>query len=105
MMDAVKKGQLTLDRLVELTSGAPARIFNLDRKGSLAAGYDADITLVDLNRTWTISNESVQSKIGWTPYDGRTVTGAVTRTMVRGTDVYVNGEVVGVPGHGKKVGV
>ena len=105
MMDAMNKNKLTLERLVELTSGAPARIFNLDKKGSLAAGSDADIALVDLNKTWTISNESVESKIGWTPYDGRTVTGAVTRTLVRGTDVYANSEVVGLPGHGKQVGL
>ena len=105
MMDALNKNKLTLERLVELTSGAPARIFNLDKKGSLVAGSDADIALVDLNKTWTISNESVESKIGWTPYDGRTVTGAVTRTLVRGTDVYANSEVVGLPGHGKQVGL
>ena len=105
MMDALNKNKLTLERLVELTSGAPARIFNLDKKGSLVAGFDADIALVDLNQTWTISNESVESKIGWTPYDGRTVTGAVTRTLVRGTDVYANSEVVGLPGHGKQVGL
>ena len=104
MIDAMNKGKLTLDRLVELTSGAPARIFDLHAKGSLDVGKDADITLVDLEQEWVITNDDVESKIGWTPYDGREVKGAVTRTLVRGTDVYVNGDVVGAPGHGKQVG-
>ena len=103
MLDAIHQQKLTLERVVELISGAPARIFDLDKKGSLAPGSDADIVLVDLDKTWTINDESVESKIGWTPYHGRSVTGAVVRTMVRGTDVYADGAVVGVPGHGKQV--
>lgn len=105
MLDALDSGKLSLERVVDLTSAAPARIFNIDKKGSLAPGSDADIVLVDLDRTWTITNEAVESKIGWTPYHGRSVTGAVVRTLVRGRDVYANGKVVGVPGHGKQVAV
>lgn len=105
MLDAVNSGKLTFDRLVDLTSGAPARVFGLPSKGSLAPGSDADIVLVDRTRQWTITNDIVQSKIGWTPYHGRTITGAVERTMVRGTDVYADGAVVGSPGHGRKVDV
>ena len=103
MLDAVSQGKLGLDRLVDLISAAPARIFNIDKKGSLAPGSDADIVLVDLERTWTITDDAVESKIGWTPYNGRSVTGAVVRTLVRGTDVYADGAVVGIPGHGKQV--
>ena len=103
MLDAVHRGKLTLERVVDLTSAAPARIFGVDRKASLAPGSDADIALIDLDRTWTISNETVESKIGWTPYHGRTITGAIARTLVRGVDVYVDGKVVGAPGHGKQV--
>ena len=103
MLDAMHKGKLSLERVVDLTSGAPARIFDLATKGSLTPGSDADVALVDLNREWTITNEAVESKIGWTPYHGRQITGAIARTLVRGTDVYANGEVVGSPGHGKQV--
>lgn len=106
MINAMHEGRITLDRLVDLVSTAPARVFGLTTKGTLAPGNDADVTLLDLNKTWTINNAGVESKIGWTPYDGRTVTGAVIRTMVRGTDVYADGKVVGKPGHGRhaKVG-
>ena len=101
MINAMHEGRLTLERLVELVATEPADIFGLKQKGSLEAGKDADIALLDLNKTWTISNDGVESKIGWTPYDGRQITGAVMRTLVRGTDVWVNGQVTGVPGHGK----
>jgi len=102
MVDAYHQGKLGLDRVVDLCATAPARAFGLDRKGSIATGKDADIVLLDLDREWTITNESVLSKIGWTPYDGRTCKGAVVRTMVRGTDAWIDGSVVGTPGHGRQ---
>ncbi|NND83555.1 MAG: dihydroorotase family protein [Acidimicrobiia bacterium] len=103
MIDAWHDGMISFDRLVDLVSTAPAEVFGLERKGSLTPGNDADIALLDLDREWTITNDSVLSKIGWTPYDGRTVKGAVVRTLVRGTDVWVDGEVTGQPGHGALV--
>ncbi len=101
MLDAHHAGKLTLERVVDLCCTAPAERFGLDQKGSLAVGKDADIVLVDLEKQWTITNDSVLSKIGWTPYDGRPCQGAVSRTLVRGTDVYVGGAIVGRPGHGR----
>lgn len=103
MINAMHEGRITLERLVELVSTEPAQVFGLKKKGSIAPGFDADIALLDLDKVWTITNEAVQSKIGWTPYHGREVKGAVSRTMVRGTDVWVDGEVVGTPGHGRHV--
>lgn len=102
LVDAHHRGRISFERLVEVVSSAPARIFGLEAKGSLAPGADADITLLDLDREWTISNESVLSKIDWTPYHGRTIRGAVERTMVRGVDVWRDGQVVGEPGHGRQ---
>jgi len=101
MIDAMHDAKISLPRLVDLVATAPARVFGLDKKGTLSPGSDADIVLIDTEREWTITNDSVLSKIGWTPYDGRTIRGAVDRTLVRGTDVWVDGEVVGGPGHGK----
>jgi dihydroorotase (multifunctional complex type) len=103
MIDAWHDGKISFDRLVDLVSTAPAQVFGLGRKGSLAPGMDADIAHLDLEREWTITNDSVLSKIEWTPYDGRTVKGAVVRTLVRGADVWVDGEVTGQPGHGQLV--
>jgi dihydroorotase-like cyclic amidohydrolase len=102
MIDAWHRGLVSFPRLVDLVSTAPARRFGLDEKGTLAPGGDADIALIDIDQEWTITNESVLSKIGWTPYDGRSIRGAVNRTLVRGTDVYADGRVVGIPGHGRQ---
>jgi dihydroorotase len=64
------------------------------RKGRIAAGYDADLTIVDLKRRETITNEQAGSRAGWTPYDGVTVTGWPVGTIVRGRRVMWEGEIV-----------
>jgi dihydroorotase len=84
MLDHVNAGRLSLARFVDLTSHGPQRIFGLEGKGRIARGYDADFTIVDLKRTETITNAQVQSRCGWTPYDGRRVTGWPVMTIVRG---------------------
>src|SRR5438552_8253969 len=74
MLDHVNAGRLSLARLVDLTSAGPARLFGIARKGRIAAGYDADLTVVDLKRRATITNQWIASRAGWSPYDGVTVT-------------------------------
>ena len=86
--------RLTLERFVDLTSHGPQRIFGMARKGRIAAGYDADFTIVDLKRRETITNAQAGSKAGWTPYDGRQVTGWPVGTIVRGRRVMWEGEIV-----------
>jgi dihydroorotase len=92
MLDHVNAGRLTLQRFVDLTSAGPQRLFGISRKGRIAAGYDADFTVVDLKRSETITNEWVASKAGWTPYDGVKVTGWPVGTFVRGNQVMWQGE-------------
>jgi dihydroorotase len=94
MLDHVNAGRLSLNRLVDLTSAGPARIYGIAGKGRLAAGYDADITIVDLKRRETITDRWIASRSGWTPYDGMTVTGWPVGTLVRGNRVMWQGEVV-----------
>src|SRR6185437_3238070 len=94
MLDHVNAGRLSLERFIDLTSHGPARIFNISRKGRIAAGYDADLTIVDLKRRETIANEWVASKAGWTPYDGVEVAGWPVGTIVNGRTVMWQGELV-----------
>jgi dihydroorotase len=94
MLDHVNAGKLSLARLVDLTSAGPARLFCIACKGRIAAGYDADFTIVDLKRSETITNEWVASRAGWTPYDGVKVTGWPVGTFVRGRQVMWQGELV-----------
>jgi dihydroorotase len=93
MLDHVAAGRLTLQRFVDLTSAGPARIFRILGKGRIAAGYDADFTIVDLKRVETIRDSWIASRCGWTPYDGKTVAGWPVGTIVRGQRVMWEGEV------------
>ena len=102
MLDHVNAGRLTLMRFVDLTSAGPARLFGIARKGRIAAGYDADLTVVDLERRETIRDGWIASKAGWTPYDGVTVTGWPVGTFVRGRKVVWEGELV-APATGETV--
>lgn len=94
MLDHVNAGRLSLSRFVDLTSAGPARLFNIACKGRIAAGYDADFTVVDLKREETITNKWVASRAGWTPYDGVRVKGWPVGTFVRGRRVMWQGELV-----------
>jgi dihydroorotase len=102
MLDHVNAGRLSLERLVDLTSHGPQRLFGMARKGRIAAGYEADFTVVDLKRRETITNAQAGSKAGWTPYDGRQVTGWPVGTIIRGNRVMWEGEIV-MPGQGQAV--
>ncbi|MGD0186421.1 MAG: dihydroorotase [Roseiarcus sp.] len=102
MLDHVAAGRLTLQRLVDLTSAGPARVFGIVGKGRIAAGYDADFTVVDLKRRETIRDAWIASRCGWTPYDGREVVGWPVGTFVRGRRVMWDGEIV-TPAQGEAV--
>jgi dihydroorotase len=102
MLDHVNAGRLSLARFVDLTSTGPARIYGIARKGRIAAGYDADLTVVDMKRREIISNRWIASRAGWTPYDGITVTGWPVGTFVRGRKVMWLGELV-TPSQGEAV--
>ncbi len=92
MLDHVNAGRLSLQRFVDLTSHGPQRLFGIRNKGRIAAGYDADLTIVDMKRTETITNRWVESRCGWTPYDGKSVTGWPVGTFVRGHRAMWQGE-------------
>ena len=81
----------------------PAETFGLPNKGTLEPGTDADIVLFDPDETYTISADANASKADYSIYEGREVTGRVTKTLVRGEVVAADGEVVGDPGHGRFV--
>lgn len=95
MLDHVNAGRLTLERFVDLTSHGPQRLFNIACKGRIAVGYDADLTVVDLARTQTITNAWIASRCGWTPYDGVAVKGWPVGTFVRGRRVMWDGALTG----------
>ena len=97
MLDHVNAGRLSLGRLVDLMCAGPARIYGAVGKGRLAAGYDADFTLVDMKRQRTIEDSWIVSPCGWTPFAGMAVTGWPHATIIRGRVVMREDEVLGEP--------
>jgi len=97
MLNHVADGRLSLQRMVELLSTGAARVFNVANKGRIVLGYDGDLTIVDLKAKREITNKWIASKSGWTPFDGMTVTGWPTATIVRGHIVMREDEVLGTP--------
>jgi dihydroorotase len=98
MLDHVAAGRLSLERLVDLTSAGPARIYGIAAKGRVAVGYDADLVLVDRKRTETIRAERLASRCGWTPFEGKEVTGWPVMTILRGRIAMREGELLDAPG-------
>ena len=97
----VSKGRLGLQKFVELTATAPAKIYNLHpRKGSIAIGADADIVLWDPKRQVTLADGMMHDGAGYTPYAGRTVTGWPATVMRRGEVIVRDGKLTAKPGSG-----
>jgi len=97
MLDQVNQGRLSLLRLADLMAAGPARIYGAVNKGRIAAGYDADFSIVDLRRSQKIENAQMATKCGWTPFDGLTVAGWPVATIIRGRTVMRDAEVLGAP--------
>jgi dihydroorotase len=97
LLNHVAEGRLTLQRMADLTSAGPARIYGVAGKGRIAAGYDADFTLVDLKTQRTLANADMASRCGWTQFDGMAVTGFPVATIIRGHVAMRDGAVQGAP--------
>ncbi len=97
LLDHVHRGRLSLARFVDLTSARPAGLFRILGKGRIAAGFDADLTVVDLAARRRIENRWIASRCGWTPFDGMEVTGWPVMTILDGRVVMRNDELIGEP--------
>ena len=84
LLDHAANGRLTLQRVIELTSAGAQRVFGIVGKGRIAAGYDADFTVVDLKKRWTIEEKWLGSRCGWSPFTGMELTGKPVGTIIRG---------------------
>lgn len=87
MLDHIANGRTTLQRVIDLTSAGAQRVFGLVGKGRIAAGYDADFTIVDLKAQWTIEESWLASRCGWSPFTGKKLTGKPIGTIIRGKRV------------------
>ena len=97
LLDHVNAGRLSLQRLVDLVSAGPARLFGIIGRGRLAVGFEGSLTLVDMGAKRKIEESWIASRCGWTPFAGMTVLGWPRATVIRGQVVMQDGELLGSP--------
>ena len=94
MLDHVNNGKLTLQQLINLMCENPCKIFGIKNKGYLKEGYDADLTIADMNKEVVIKNEMIASKCRWTPFNNYKVKGFPVATVVNGYLVMSDGKLI-----------
>nr|WP_302687717.1 dihydroorotase [uncultured Prevotella sp.] len=92
MLELVDKGVLSIERMVEVMSHCPAKLFHVDKRGFLRPGYRADIVIVRPHTAWTVQKEIIQSKCGWSPMEGHEYQWQVEQTICNGHLIYNKGE-------------
>ncbi|MBA2558075.1 MAG: amidohydrolase family protein [Chloroflexi bacterium] len=97
----VASGRITLERMVDVVSTTPARLFGLAGKGAIEVGRDADVVLFDPSIRRTILAADLHHTSDYTPYEGMSVNGAIRTVLVRGRDVIRDGRYVGRRGFGR----
>ncbi|MEC6997614.1 MAG: dihydroorotase [Pseudomonadota bacterium] len=102
MLDFVSKKKLSLEKVIELLSYNPAKIYNIKNKGQIKKYFDADITIVDLNKSYTIKDSDMAYKCRWTPFHGKKVKGDIFATIINGKIKMINKKILGKP-NGKVV--
>ena len=103
LSEGINKNRINLNQLVNLTSTNASEIFGLSGKGKISVGFDADITMVDLKKETTVTPELFGGFSDYLVYDGWTLKGWPVKTIVRGTLIAEDFEVIGKPGFGKLV--
>jgi dihydroorotase len=91
LLNHINEGRMTLEKLVDGMSGCLSRLWDVKNKGAIKVGYDADITIVDMNKKVTYTDDMMANISGWTPIHGRTLKGAPTYTIIAGKVVMDNG--------------
>ena len=94
MLDHVNNNKLSLEQLIKLMCENPCKIFGIKNKGYIKIGFDADLTIVDMNKEQVIKNEMMASKCGWTPFHNYKVKGFPIGTIVNGNLVMSEGKII-----------
>ena len=97
MLNHVNEGKLKLEQLVKFLCENPANIFGIKNKGFIKESFDADFTIIDLEEIIEIKNEKIESKCGWSPFDGDKFKGNPVATIINGEIKMKNGKIIGDP--------
>lgn len=93
IMELVRQGVLSIEQLAEKMCHAPARLYQIDRRGYIRKGYKADLVILNPEKEWTVTPECILSKCGWSPMEGQTFHSKVEKTFVNGQLVYADDKV------------
>lgn len=91
MLEFYRQGLISLEKIAEKMCHNPAILYQIEKRGFIREGYFADLTMVDLDSSWTVDKDSILSKCGWSPLEGTTFHSKVVRSFVNGNMVYDNG--------------
>ena len=97
MLNHINEGKLTLNQLINFVCENPVKIFGIRDKGFIKEGFDADFTIVDMNKKITIKNKNIESKCGWSPFDGVEFKGTPVSTIIAGKIKMNDGKILGDP--------
>lgn len=92
MLELAEKGEISFEKVVDKMCHAPADIFQIENRGYLREGYQADIAIIEKS-PWTVTKDNLRYKCGWSPLEGTTLTYRVCTTLVNGKIVYDKGEI------------
>ena len=92
MLEFYKQDKISLEKIVEKMCHNPAILYQINKRGFIREGYHADLTLVNLHHSWTVSKENLLYKCGWSPLEGTKFSTKITHTFVNGNLVYSEGE-------------
>jgi dihydroorotase len=91
MLEMVKKGIFTYEKVVDKMCHAPAQLFRIKERGFIREGYKADLVIIEPEAKWTVREDNIYSKCGWSPFEGQSFSHHVSHTFVNGHLAFHNG--------------
>ena len=91
MLEKYHSGKISLEKIVEKMCHNPAKLFQIKKRGFIREGFYADLVVLDLNDSWTVTKENIAYKCGWSPFEGNSFKSRITHTFVNGHLAYENG--------------
>ena len=91
MLEKYHGGKISLEKIVEKMCHNPAKLFQIKKRGFIREGFYADLVVLDLNDSWTVTKENIAYKCGWSPFEGNSFKSRITHTFVNGHLAYENG--------------